>query len=488
MFVIMIVSLITSRVVFRVLGVEDFGINNIVGGIVILFSFVNTVLNASTQRFLNYEIGKGREENVNNVFCTSMASYLILSIVVIIIAETVGLWVLHHLKIPQDRRYAASWVYQFSVISFCIGIIRIPYNATIIAYEKMDFYAYLSIVEASLKLAFAFLLYISPFDKLISYSFLLFVVSVIIFMPFKLYCNRKFPVTIFRWPKDKSMFKPILSFSGWSLFGSMANIGATQGINIILNVFVGVTVNAAVGIGNQLASAIQGFVSNFQIAFRPQITKLYANGDTNGFHNLIFRASKISYFLFLVLAVPVIVCCPFIIKVWLGEVPTYSVVFCRLIIVFMMIDALSTPLWMCVEAIGKIKTYQIWISTIILINLPLAYLVLKCGFPCYSVWITKIIIMVAILIFRLSFINIKFQFPSKEFISKVILPVIIISIPAFIIPFFVNKLIAGWIGLIATCCVSLLLSISLIYFIGFNVNERRYIVSFIKEKINLKLK
>lgn len=484
MFVIMAVSLFTTRVTFKILGVEDFGINNIVAGVIVLFSFINGVLNAATQRFLNYELGRGNEKSTNTVFCTSMTVYFLVVILIVILGETIGLWVFYNLNIPPERMQAAFWVYQFSILTFAANIIRIPYNATIIAYEKMDFYAYLSIIEAALKLGIVYLLMVSPVDKLISLAALNFLVSLIVLYVFKFYSNKKYPITKYRFIKDKAVFKPILSFSGWSLFGSIARIGAQQGINIVLNIFIGVTVNAAVGIGNQIASALNRFINNFQIAFRPQITKLYASGDIEGFHNLIFRASRFSYYLFLILAIPVMVCTPFLINLWLGEVPEYAVIFTRLIIIYMMIDALATPLWMAVEAIGDIKKYQIYISLINISNIPLAYLVLELGYPAHMVWVVKNIIMLAILVFRLYFIKNKFNFPALSFIQKVIAPVLLITLISTPLPAYLNYKLENWTAFITTGFVSVVLTAVAIFYIGMSKTEQQYLVNTIKEKIN----
>lgn len=483
MFVVMGVSLFTTRITFRILGVEDYGINNIVSGVIVLFTFMNSVLNAATQRFLSFEIGRKNEEKTNAIFCTSMTMYLVFVVAIIVLGETIGLYVFYKLNIPQDRMSAAFWVYQFSILTFVINIIRIPYNATIMAYEKMDFYAYLGIVEAVLKLIFVYLLFITPFDKLILLAGLNALTALLILFAFKSYSNKKLPITKFRISRDKENFKPLLSFSGWSLFGSISNISALQGVNILLNIFLGVTVNAAVGIANQIASNVNSFVSNFQIAFRPQITKLYSSGDISGFYSLIFRASKFSYFLFLILAVPIIVCTPFLINLWLGSVPEYAVIFTRLIIVYLMIDALSAPLWMSIEAVGVIKKYHIYTSILIILNLPLAFLVLKFGYAVYYVWIIKILIALSVLLFLLLYTKKQFEFPLWKFIVKVLLPIILITFISFPLPFYINHIYNDWIGFIGTSVIALILTTLFIVLMGLDKSEQSLLMSVIKSKI-----
>jgi O-antigen/teichoic acid export membrane protein len=291
----MLVGLYTSRVVLNILGVEDFGIYNIVGGVVVLFSFLNNAMSNATLRFLSYEIGKENTEQIKKTFKMSMTAHISIAILAFLLLETVGLWFVNtYLNIPVGRMYAANWVYQFSIFTFIVNIIRIPYNASIIAYENMSFFAYVSILEVLLKLFIVFLLFIIGFDKLISYAFLVLVVTFFVTIIFKLYCTRKFSTCHYNFFWDKDLYFKLMSFSGWSMLSSVANIGAQQGGNIILNIFNGVIANAAYGVANQASNAIYGFVNNFQLAFKPQIIKLYAAGETGKLHVLMFRTSLFS--------------------------------------------------------------------------------------------------------------------------------------------------------------------------------------------------
>ena len=388
MFVMMFTALFTSRIVLQVLGETDYGIYNIIGGVVVLFSFLNSALLQATQRFLNFNLGKKDEETTHKVFCMSLNSYFILSVIFLILGETIGLWFVDtQLNIPENRMHAAHWVYQFSLLTFVINLIRVPYNATIIAYERMDFYAYLSLGEVVLKLIVVYLLYITTFDKLVFYSFLYTLVPLFITLLYKLYCNRHFPISHYKRFWDKNMFNQLFSFSGWSLLGNLANLAASQGLNILINIFYGVTVNTALGIANQISSNVFHFISNFQVAFNPQIVKSYAANETERLNSLIFSSSKLSFFLLFIIAFPLILNMDFVLNLWLVDVPQYTAIFSRLILCFFLIEALSAPLWMFVQATGRIRNYQILMGILIFLNFPLAYLVLKYGFPVYYVWI-----------------------------------------------------------------------------------------------------
>ena len=346
MLLIMAVTLYTSRVVLNVLGVEDFGIYNVVGGIVVMFSFLNGAMATSTQRFLSFSLGKNDQEQVARVFSMSMTTHISIALIVLLLAETFGLWIFYrYLNIPPERMGAAQWVYQLSVLTFCISIIRVPYNAGIIAYERMSFYAYISIVEVCLKLGMVILLQYLGSDKLILYALLMALTTGIVTFIYKLYCCKTFSVCRYHYFWDKHLYKELISFSGWSLFGSAANVGVQQGINILLNVFFGVVTNAALGIANQVSSAVSQLVGNFQTAFNPALVKSYASGDYSYFVRLIFQTSRFSYFLLFIIALPLYLCMPFVLKVWLDIVPEYTVVFCRWMLVFVLIDAVSAPLW-----------------------------------------------------------------------------------------------------------------------------------------------
>lgn len=485
MFVMMFTALFTSRIVLQVLGETDYGIYNIIGGVVVLFSFLNSALLSATQRFLNFYLGKKDEETTHKVFCMSMNSYIILSLIFIVLGETIGLWFVNtQLNIPAERMYAAHWVYQFSLITFIVNLIRVPYNATIIAYERMDFYAYLSLGEVILKLLVVYLLYITIYDKLILYALLYLLVPVIITWIYKVYCNRSFKISHYKRFWNKDMFRQLFSFSGWSLFGSLANLAASQGLNILVNIFYGVTVNTALGIANQVSNNVYNFISNFQMAFNPQIVKSYAAGETEHLYNLMFSASKMSYFLLLVIALPVALNIDLILDLWLVNVPLYTNIFTQLILGFFLIEALSSPLWMFVQATGKIKHYQILMGALIFLNFPLIYLALKLNLPVYYVWVIRIIVNILVFLVRCIYMQTKYHFPIKQYFLKVIVPVITVTIVTIPFSLLVKNLIVGyWIRFIISCFFSIGFTLLIIYWLGLNSKEKFFVLETIRKRI-----
>lgn len=473
MLILMLVSLYTSRVVLAALGVEDYGIYNVVGGIVVLFTFINNAMITSTQRFLNYELGKNDQPQAQKVFSISLNIHILIAIFIFLLCETIGLWFLNTtIQYPESREFAVQVTYQLSVITTCIKIIRAPYNAAIIAYERMSFYAYLSIFEAVLQLGIVFLLIAYNSDRLILYSILLCIVAIVVNLCYYAYCRTKFNICNYKLYRDKSLYKQLLSFSGWSLFGSVANVGATQGLNMLLNVFFGVTVNAAMGIATQVNTAVASFVSSFQTAFNPQIVKSYAAGDYDYFIKLILSTSKYSYLLLFIIAFPIYVCCPEVLNIWLTEVPDYAVSFCRLMLIFALLDALQGPLWYSVQATGKIKTYQILMSLMILANLPIAYICLKLGYSPSSVLAVRCIINLATLFVRLWYLNRLYKFPIMEFVYGVIGRIVPITIVTYLITYIPVETMTPLMKIVAVVSMTIVTDFILILSIGLNKDER----------------
>ncbi len=482
------VSLYTSRVVLNTLGVEDFGIYNLVGGIVVLFSFINGSMTSATQRFLNYEMGKKDHDGVHKVFCISVNVYFIITIVIVILAETIGLWFLNtKLNIPVDRVSAANVVYQFSILTFVATILKVPYNASIVAYEKMAFYAWTSIVEVILKLIIVFALVYFSFDKLILYSALTFALSIIMYLIYQKFCRKTFATCRYEYMHDKKLIKELLGFSGWSMFGSIAVIGSNQGIAMILNIFLGVTINAAMGIANQVNTALYAFVSNFRIAFNPQLVKTYASGNIEAHKKLLFQTSKFSYFLLLILAVPVLLNTEYILSIWLNIVPAYAVVFTQLVIILSLIEALAGPFWMSVSATGKIKIYQIIVSGILLLNLPLAYVFLYKGLSPEYVLLGKVGIGVILYFFRILYVRQILQFSFKEVLKKLLMQVLLVTLFLLGTLFLLKNGImfqeSTAFNVIVFSFVSIVLSVVFVFFFGISRVERRFIIKFILNKI-----
>lgn len=490
MIIVMIVTLFTSRIVLDLLGAEDYGINNIINGVIILFSFLNTALLTATQRFLNYYIGKGNTEKVNTVFCMSMNTYIILSIVVLVLGETIGLWFVNtKLNIPESRMYAAQWVYQFTLIQFILNLLRVPYNASIIAYEKMDFYAYISLFEVFAKLIICYILYIVSFDKLITISVLHTIIQFSTLVFYYIYCKKAFVTTKYRLFWESKMFKKIFGFSGWSLFGSLANLSAQQGLNILLNIFYGVTVNAAAGIANQVTHAVNGFVSNFQMAYSPQIIKSYASEEYKRFYGLIIKTSKFSFYLMALFAFPLIICTNEVLEIWLVDVPEYTAIFCKLILVFLLMDAYMMPMVFAVQATGSIRNYQIIMSLIIFLNFPIAYFGLKTGMPPYCVWFARILINAILFGARLVYLYKHLEFPVSSYLKHSLVPVLVVSCCVIPLPMYVHLHITNtWLNVIFVCLSFFICYAFFVYTFGFSKTEKDTIIQAISNRFHYKLK
>lgn len=485
MLITMVVTLYTSRVVLQTLGVDDFGIYNIIGGIVVLFSILNHAMSVASQRFISYEIGKGDKERLRNTFNMSMNCHVIIALILIVLAETVGLWFVNNkLNIPEGRMYATQWVYQFSILTFIIGILRVPYNATIISYEKMSFYAYISIVEVLLKLGVVYLLLVSPIDKLITYSALIFLVSLLCWFGYIIYCRIKFDICKLKLYWNGCMFKELMGFTGWSVLSGGSVMITQQGSNVLINIFKGVSANAAYGIANQVSSAIYGFVSNFQMAFQPQIVKLYASGQREEQTSLILRTSTLSYFLLLLICVPFFINTDAIIGLWLGTVPEYSTSFCQWMLIYYLIDAIQGPLFMAIYATGNIKGYTLWLSALIILNLPLSWLALYLGMSPVFIFIIRSGINFLAAIIRLFYVKSFIKFPSGRYVKNFFEKVLPATIASFALAIALKPLFSdGLLSLAMNIVLSIIITLTCIYFLGLSSNDRQYIRSIIRTKL-----
>lgn len=489
MFFIMIVTLYTSRVVLNVLGVDDFGIYNVVGGIVAMMGLLNSAMSSSIQRYYSFELGKGKGnlEQLKKTFSVSMYIYFLLCIIFVIVAESLGVWFLNNkLIIPEDRLVAANWVFQFSVLSIINQLLVNPFNATIIAHERMSIYAYVSILEAILRLVIVFVLPYIPVDSLALYGFLYFFMSLVISMIYRLYCLRNFEECKLHYYKDSKLFKELLSYCGWNIFGSSSALVKSQGLNILLNMFFNPSVNAARGIAYQINAAIQQFSSNFYTAVRPQITKYYAQGDLENMLMLVFKSSKWSFYLILFLSLPIIVETPYIVQLWLGQTPDYVITFSRLIIAITAVDGMAHPLMTTAHATGKIVLYQTSIGIATLLNLPISYVFLKLGFSPVSVFVISLIICILCLFIRLWIVYRLIKFPVLKYIRDVFGKVIVISITSSLLPLFLKNCVPdgtinSWI-VMSSCLVSSLL---VIFIFGFDKNERDFIKRFSKKMVRV---
>lgn len=493
MLFMMAVNLYTSRVVLNALGVEDFGIYNVVGGVVAMFSMLSGSLSAAITRFITYELGKGNQESLKKIFSSSVTIQIGLAILIIVVAEATGVWFLNvKMNIPDVRITAANWVFQLSILTFTINLISVPYNASIIAHERMSAFAYISILEAIGKLAIAFMIVISPIDKLIFYAILMCSVALIVRLTYGAYCKRHFKECTYHFIFDKELLKRMFNFAGWNFIGASAGILRDQGVNVIINLFCGPVVNAARGIAIQVNNAVQGFVSNFMTALNPQIIKSYASQDKNYLKNLLFRGSRYSFFLLYILSLPIIIEADSILAWWLECVPEHATIFVRLILFLALIDAISYPLITAILATGDIKRYSLLAGGFNLLNFPLSYLFLYLGNPPECTVIIAIIISVGCLIIRLIILNEKLGISFKQYFNKVLLNIIITGIISCIIPLMLYygsmQSVTKQIVVIFSSFTS---SLFVIYWVGCTSNERNFIKTkvsqfvgrFIKHKI-----
>jgi len=486
MFFVMAVALYTSRIMLKALGIEDFGIYNVVGGVVAMMGVLNGAMAVSTQRYLTYELGKGNFIRLKQVFSTCFLIYLILSVILLVFAEIVGLWFLNNkLTIPENRIYAANWVYQFSLLSCINTLLASPYKAVIIAHEKMNIYAYIGIIETILKLVIVYLLLISSFDSLILYGFLVLMVSVVVTIIYRIFCIRNYAESKFSFYWEKPLFKQLLSYSGWNLFGSLSGLVKGQGLNILLNMFFNPAINASRGIAYQINGAITQFFTNFYTAVRPQITKYYAQNDLDNMFKLVFRSSKFSFYLILLISLPILIETPYVINLWLGQLPEYTVLFTRLIVVITAIDAMANPLMTTAHATGNIKLYQSIVGTLIILNVPISYALLNYGnFSPTIVFVVSLCLSVIALFARLWVVKKLVDFPVLRYIKDVLSPSVFIALLSVIVPIVVYR--GMLVSFFSFCLVSVICVISsllFIYLFGLTKGEKSFLTQSILNKI-----
>ena len=492
MFLVMLVSLYTVRVVLNVLGEVDYGIYNVVGGIVVMFAFLSRTLASASQRYFAYELGRRDYEKLNNVFSITLILYILIIIIILILAETLGLWFLHaKMTIPDDRMFAAEMIYQFSIVSFCFTILMTPYQALLIAREDMNVYAFVGVLEAVLYLIVAISLKIIPFDHLIVYGALMTVAALVVNSIYYIYSRVKYPESRFRKYWNPQLAKEITSYSGWNIFGAIANVLRSQGINILINMFFSPAINAARGLAYQVSGALNLFASNFYSAVRPQVTKKYAAGDINETNNLIFSSSKLSYYLILFLAVSVIVFIHPVLQLWLVDIPRYTELFVSLLIIVVLIDSLSNPLMTLVQATGRVKVYQLVVSILLIMNLPISWVLLKLGFPAEYTMYTAIAISFVLLFARVIILKRMVDFPAKDYVTSILSRVILSTALCFIVSLptrvFIYDNTSGKFLFLALCVgLSVILNMAVIYIVGLNKTERTMIRKFVESKLKQK--
>lgn len=494
MLLMMFIGLYTSRIILDKLGEVNFGIYNVVGGFVSMFAVISGAMTTATQRFLSFEIGKGKDGNVKGIFSTMLIIHIALALIILIIGETIGVWFLNnYMNFPANRYYAANWTFQLSLLVFILNVINVPYNGAIIAYEKMSAFAYFSIIDAVLKLVICYIIAVTPFDRLIVYAILMALVQMLLLGAYYLYCKKKFSECRFVRHFDKKYGKEVTSFVSWNLIGSLAGVAKEQGVNVVLNIFFGPAVNAARGIAYQVLSKLNGFVTNFQMAMNPQIIKDYASGERETMYKLVFRGAKMSYLLLLILSLPIIIEAPLILNIWLKDVPEYTIIFLRLTIFTALLYTLSNPLIVSMHASGKVRDYQIVVGSLSLLTLPIVYIAFKIGVEPYYAMIIAFFIEFLCHIARLYMLTRIMDFPMLTFLKDVTIRMYFITILSLILPLICYHCInITLIRFFTVCIVSIICTISISYYFGFDKIERiklsHKIKNIIRKKFNLNTK
>ena len=485
MLLTMAVSLYTSRVVLNALGVEDYGIYNVVGGIVTMFAFLNGALVTSTQRYLTFELGREDFDRLNKIFSTSIQIHALVALCIVVLAETVGLWFFYNkMVIPAERMSAAMWVFQLSIVTMVIQVMSTPYNATIVSHERMGVFAVISIIEVTLKLAIVYLLPVASFDKLILYAILIAIVQVIVCVIYLIYCKGHFIETVISKGVDKTLIVEMGKFAGWNIWGNLAATLFGTGLNLLLNVFFGPIVNAARGIAVQVETAVAQFSTNFLMAVNPQITKLYAQDNLDEMHRLLYRASKFACYLLLMISLPVILETKTLLTLWLKIVPDYTIPFLRILLCIVIIDSMARPLMTAVAATGDVKKYQSIIGGILLSIVPVAYVVLKFGGDPTSVYVVHLAICILAFMVRLLIIRPMIRLSLKGYFLSVITPCLFVTFLSFGISLMFQKLLpSGLVASFIVCLLSVFVVAVFSYSIGLTKGERAFINSKIKRII-----
>lgn len=485
MLFMMAVSLFTSRVTLSALGVVDYGIYNVIGGMVALFSIMSGSLSVTISRYITVEVGKGNLEKLRTIFSTSVSIQFIMAIMICIVAEVAGVWFLNHkMVIPADRIYAAHWVLQLSVLTFIVNLISVPYNAVIIAHEKMSAFAYISILEVILKLLIVYGLYVSPIDKLIIYAILLACVSVIIRCVYGFYCKKHFEEAHYRFCIDKSLLRGMFGFIGWAFWGNGMVVLKDQGTNVLLNLFCGPAVNAARGVAMQVNNAVYGFVQNFMIAVNPQITKSYSVGNLPEMHTLIIRSAKFGFFVLLMLLMPICANINYILGLWLVVVPEHTANFIVLVLLYSLFDCYANPLITGVLAEGKIKGYEIVLTVIYLLNFVASYVFLRIGMQPEIVFVLNIVFKIFVVVALIWYSHLKYSFPVGDFMKRCVLRTITVFLMCYAFIYFIPVLRANsFVDLVINSLVIMIVCIGLVYSIGFTKHERTYLKNMVMSKL-----
>ncbi len=480
-----LVSLYTVRALLDALGAADYGIYNVVGSIVVTFSFFNSTLRSAIQRFMNVALGRNDNEEFAKVFSLSNIIMIGLIVFIVILSETVGWWFLNNkLDIPEDRFDAALIAFQFTILTFCFGVVRIPLESSVIAYERMTFFAYLSIIEQVLKLLVVFGLYRTSIDKLVTYAFLLSLSSFVTLVAYYLFCKKNFDGCKFKFVFDKALFKSLFSFSGWTFLGATTDLGTRQAFVFLLNNFYGVVANAAMGIANQVVNTVNSLIVGFQTSFRPQLVKSYAQGNMEYVTKLIYSSSKISFLLMFLPGILLIINAPFILGLWLKEIPEYTVSFCRLILVCSVIDATTGPYYATLMATGNIKKYQMWISFVFCLDIVFICIMFVCGVGAEYILYSRIVTRGVMNMFvGLIFLKRQLLFKISSYLRSVIFPILIYIIALIPLIYLMMEYTQGLYLLLLSVILILTVGIFIPYRLVLDNKERGLVKSMLLLKL-----
>ncbi len=491
MVIVLVINLFTTRIVLYALGVEDYGVYNVVCGFVSMFGFLNTSMSNGIQRFFNYEYGKNGEAGANIVYCTSLFIQVTLSVIVVVLVEIVGLWFLHNkMVIPSERMLASEWIFQFSVVMFVLGIMQAPFTAAITAHERFDFYAVVSVLDAILKFGIAYFLLVVSSNRLIVYGFLMAMISLTNIILYFSYCKKNFKEIYFKPIFNKQMFKSMLGFSGWNLFGSFSGVMVDQGINLVLNFFFGPIVNAARGVALQVNGAVQSFVTNISIPVRPQVTQSYAYGNIERTMNLTFSVSKISCAIILVLAIPASFEIDYLLNLWLGDnVPEHTALFTVIILLTSLVTNLNWATSGVVHATGVMRDYQVYGSLLKMSSVPIAFVLLKMyKIPEIALLLVFVCHVLAHIV-GLFFIKKLVGMSLRTYFIKVVFPIMIMFVTSVVSLYGLHSLMPeGIIRLIVVSFASLLIVSTILLMIGFSKKERENIISMFLVKFSIREK
>lgn len=485
MLVLMLIGFYTSRQVLGALGETDYGVYNVIGGVVAMFTVISGALNSAISRFITFELGKGSEAQLNKVYSTAVLIQAAIALIVAAIAEPVGIWFINNeMTIAPERIPAAIWVLHFSVFSFVVNLLSVPQMASITAHERMSAYAYIGLMDGFLRLMVAFLILRSPFDRLVYYAALMAVAVLIVRIAYGVYCRRNFEECRFKPVFDPKLVKEMFSFAGWNFIGVSSGVLRDHGGNILVNLFFGPAMNAARGVAMQVFTALQGFVTNFMTAVNPQITKSYASGERDYLFALVRKSSKMSFYLLFVIALPVLFNTEYLLGIWLKEVPQGTILFVQLFLIFALSESLSNPMITAMLATGRIRNYQLIVGGIQLLNVPVSYFILKAGASPQSTVIVAIVLSQICFFVRLYLLKRETGYEASKHIKTVYINVLAVAAVAVIIPLILNSYLpGGFVGFLVSAVMAVASAGLSVLYIGCTKDERQYIYSYLRKLV-----